>query len=58
MKKTSDTVTPPICDPAKKNTHAGSLLVGQTVYLVNISFGKIPLDEILKNRILHGSKSA
>jgi len=58
MKKTSDTVTPPIRDPAGENTHSGSVLVGQTVYLVNISFGKIPLDEILKSRILSGSKIA
>jgi hypothetical protein len=40
----------------KEESKAGRLFIGGTTYFVTVHFGKIPLEEILKNRILNGSK--
>jgi|GEM_PF-3643822 len=42
--------------PVKNEVQSGRLHIGETTYLVNVNFGKIPLEEILKNRILSGAK--
>jgi len=42
----------------KKETKSGSLLIDSTLYFLNVRFGKIPLEDILKNRILNGTERA
>ena len=43
-------------EPDKDEVQSGRLLIGKTVYFVNVHFGKIPLEDILKNRILNDTK--
>jgi len=55
MTNTPVTATAPTGAPAKEELQSGRLHIGGTTYLVNVCFGKIPLEDILKNRILSGS---
>ena len=58
MAKASDTIISEKNDSVKDKVQSGRLLVGTTTYHINVRFGKISLEEILKNRILNGVKRA
>ena len=44
--------------PVKEEIQSGRIQIGNTTYYINVHFGKIPLEEILKNRILNSTKTA
>ena len=56
MGKTFDAAAERMSMPVKEDTQSGRLLIGRTVYFINVHFGKIPLEDILKNRILSDTK--
>jgi len=43
--------------PAEKEEGKGSqITISSTIYYVNVHFGKIPLDDILRRRVIQESK--
>jgi len=42
----------------ENKAQSGKLLIGTTLYTINVHFGKLQLEEILKNRILSTTKTA
>lgn len=58
MNKTTSAVVIKTNEPVKREIQSGKLRIGKTTYTVNVHFGKTPLEDILKNRILNGLKRA
>ena len=53
-----DTATDKMGEHTKDEVQSGKLLIGKTVFSVSVRFGTIPLEAILKNRILNSLKGA
>jgi len=58
LNKTIGAVVTKTSQPVMRETKSGKMRIGKTTYSINVHFGKIPLDEILKNRVLSDLKRA